>query len=362
MVLQQMVSRGHERVLFVNTPQAGLRAIIAIHDTTLGPGLGGIRRWYYDSEADAVEDVLRLSQAMTYKNAGADLPFGGGKAVIMMNEPGQPFTPKEARAMGDAVRAFAGDYVTAEDVGVNEEFMDYVGERCEFVTGGVKHAAGGGDPSVWTAQGVVNGMKAALRHRGGSGDLAGVVVNVMGLGSVGMHVVRILTENGTIVRGFDINQKRTQLAQKEYNIELRDGDSILSTECDIFAPCALGGVLNSETVSALNCSIVCGAANNPLADPQNDSALLAARGIVYAPDFIVNAGGVIRLAAAWHKWSDDRVHEMIANVENTTLKILDRANSRKITTHQAALDHAMERINKGRVYASAFVDREAQQV
>ncbi len=345
MVFAGMESREHERVLFINNKKAGLRAIIAIHNTKLGPGLGGIRRWYYNSEDEALDDVLRLSQAMTYKNAGADLPFGGGKAVIMMNEPGIPFTHEEARAMGDAVRACAGDYITAEDVGVNEEFMDLVGERCQFVTGGIKHAAGGGDPSVWTARGVVNGMKAALRHRGGSGSFKGVTVNILGLGSVGMNIVRILTESGAVIRGFDINEKRINIATTEYNTQILDENEIYTQDCDIFAPCALGGVLNNDNIPSLNCKIVCGAANNPLADPPHHAQLLASRNITYAPDFIVNAGGVIRLGAAWHKWDDAKVHTMIANIENTTYNILQSANTRKISTHQAALEHAMKRIN-----------------
>ncbi len=346
-VFPGMTARKHERVLFVNEPDSGLRAIIAIHNTELGPGLGGVRRWYYENEADALEDVLRLSEAMTYKNAGADLGLGGAKAVIMMNEPGVEFTAEEARAMGDAVQACAGAYLTAEDVGVNEAFMDFMAERCEFVTGGVKHGIGGGDPSPWTARTVVNGMRAALRHLGGSGEFDGVSINILGLGSVGMYMAEQLSVAGAVLRGFDINEERVTMARQKFGVEIVEPGELLTVECDIFAPCALGGVINAENVEAVNTRVICGAANNPLDEPEILARRLAARGIIYAPDFVVNSGGVIRLAGAWWDWDEKEIERRIAGVEETTLNILNRAHDRKATSHTTALQEAKRRIADG---------------
>ncbi len=344
MVIEKMLERGHERVIFINNKEAGLRAIIAIHNTVLGPSLGGVRRWYYENEAAALRDVLRLSQGMTYKNAGADLPLGGGKSVIMLDEPGQPYTEAQALAMGEAIRACGGDYIAAEDVGVNEEFCDLMAERTEFVTGGVRLAKGG-DPGIWTAKGVVNGMRASLKHVGGSGAFDGVIIHIMGLGSVGMNIARMLKNEGAIVRGFDINLIAIEQARDELEIAIVDDKTLFAGECNIFAPCALGGVLHADTINMLNCQIVCGAANNPLDVPERDAAHLATRGITYAPDFIVNAGGVIQLGGAWYNWEDGEVQSKIAQIEDTTLDILNRAHGRKTTTYEAAVAISKARID-----------------
>lgn len=347
MIFESMRERGHERVLFVQEPESGLRAIVAIHSTRLGPALGGVRRWSYATENDALEDVLRLSEAMTYKAASAHLPMGGAKSVIMLDQPMQPATEAAARAIGRFVGTLRGDYIAAEDVGVDAQFIDWMAEETCHVMGGEK-VSRGGDPSPYTAQGVVNGMKAALRFLGESPDFSGKIVAVQGLGHVGMNIVRILAAAGARIIGADISAQRVEEASIRYGITRSTVDDILYTKCDILCPCALGGVVSGKNIGRLNCRMLVPAANNVLDDPFEDAAMLAGRGILYGPDFVVNAGGLIHLAGLWLNYSQSVLDEKIARIEDTTLEILRNAKSAG-SAHAAAREYAARVIEVGPV-------------
>ncbi len=346
MIFEAMRERGHERVLFVQDVEAGLRGIVAVHSTKLGSALGGVRRWCYGSEQDALEDVLRLSQAMTYKAACAHLPMGGAKSVIMLDRPLEPGTQQIARAMGRFVETLRGDYIAAEDVGVDAQFIDWMAEETRHVMGGEK-VSRGGDPSPYTAQGVVNGMKAALRFLGEAPNFAGKTIAIQGLGHVGINITRILTEAGAKVIGADISPARVEDAKNKYGITASTVDEILYVKCDILCPCALGGVVSGRNISKLNCRMLVPAANNVLDDPFEDAAMLLGRGILYGPDFVVNAGGLIHLAGLWLQYSPTQLEQKITEIEETTLTILKQARSAG-SAHAAARQYAAKVIEGGR--------------
>jgi glutamate dehydrogenase/leucine dehydrogenase len=344
-VFDQMIDRGHERVCFHHDPETGLRAVIAVHSTALGNALGGTRRWYYATEADALYDVLRLSEGMTYKSAAAGLPMGGAKSLIMLPEPGCKATQAEARAMGRFVDTFSGAYIAAEDVGVNTQYCDWMATETRHVMGGVT-VSRGGDPSPHTAQGVVNAMKAALRHAGRAVDFDGVTVAIQGVGNVGRNVARILTTSGATVIGADINEANIQAAVVESKIQVVEPDEILTTTCDILSPCALGGVVNGALVGKLRCRMLVPGANNVLDDPQEDAVLLKGAGIVYVPDFIANAGGVIHLAGLHLGYTTQQLADRIARIESTALEVLRDAETGR-STYDAAIALAQRRIAAG---------------
>lgn len=345
MVFERMANRGHERVLFVQNRPAGLRAIIAIHNTTLGPALGGVRRWHYASEEDALEDVLRLSQAMTYKAAVSHLPMGGAKSVIMLDA--GKAEPREiaARAMGRAVETLRGDYIAAEDVGVDEQYIDWMAEETRFVMGGEKKSRGG-DPSPYTARGVVNGMRAAMRFLGQDPSFKGKTIAIQGMGHVGWNIARIVIEEGANVKAADISPERLDHAKQKLGVEVVNVDHILNTPCDILCPCALGGVINGNNIADVQAPIVCGAANNVLDDPFEDSSALLARGVLYCPDFVVNAGGLIQLAGLWLEYTNEQLAQKITDIETTTLNVLDRGRTLG-SNHAAAVDYARSVIDNG---------------
>jgi leucine dehydrogenase len=344
-IFETMVERGHERVCFHWDPKTQLRAIVAIHSTKLGNALGGTRRWYYATEADALHDVLRLSEGMTYKAAAADLPMGGGKSVIMLPKPGFPITEERARAMGRFVDTFGGAYIAAEDVGVNTQFVDWMGMETRHVMGGEKVAVGG-DPSPYTAQGVVNAMRACLAAIGRSSDFAGVSVAIQGVGSVGYNIARILAEHGAKLFVADINQDNVARAVDEFGATAVSSNEILLTPCDILAPCALGGVIDASIARKLSCKVICGAANNILDDPDEDAAVLKTGGVLYAPDFVANAGGLIRLAGLYLGMSEGDITKKIENIEQTMVKIFAEAAAHT-STHAAAIAYANAKIAAG---------------
>lgn len=346
-IFEQMIERGHERVCFHYEPKTELRAIVAIHSTKLGNALGGTRRWHYATEADALYDVLRLSEGMTYKAAAAGLPMGGGKSVILLPKPGHPMTEARARAMGRFVDTFGGAYIAAEDVGVNTQFVDWMALETKHVMGG-ETVSTGGDPSPYTAQGTVNAMKACLAHIGKPVDFNGVTVAMQGIGSVGYNIARILSSNGAKLIVADIRQENVDRAIEEFGATAVDPESILTTRCDILAPCALGGVINTNLARKLQCRILCGAANNVLDDPDEDSAVLKSHDVVYAPDFVANAGGLIRLAGLYLGMSEREIDQKITDIETTTKRILADAESGSAgSTHAAAINFANERIDAG---------------
>ncbi len=283
----------HELVHFVRDPDSGLTAIIALHSTHLGPGAGGTRFWHYADAAGAMRDVLRLSRGMSYKNAMAGLPMGGGKAVILADE-ARTKTPEMLKAFGDAVDALGGRYVTAEDVGITEADMVVLSQRTSHVSGLPVEGedAAGGDPGPFTSMGIYLGIKAAVQHRLGKDSVEGVHVAVQGTGSVGGGVARLLAKDGAKLTLADVNADRADALAKELDGESVSADAIMGVACDVFSPNALGAILDDEGIARLEAPIVAGGANNQLARAHHGK-ILAERGILYAPDYVINAGGII---------------------------------------------------------------------
>ena len=282
----------HELVQLVRDEKSGLTAIIALHSTHLGPGAGGTRFWHYPEPKDAMRDALRLSRGMSYKNAMAGLPMGGGKAVILAGEDKQK-TPELLAAFGDAVDALGGQYVTAEDVGISEQDMVAVSQRTKHVSGlPTEGDRAGGDPGPFTAMGIYHGIKAAVRHKLGKDSVKGVHVAIQGTGSVGGGVAKLLAQDGAQLTLSDIHEDRARELAIELDAEVAAADAIMSTSCDVFSPNALGAILDDEGIARLDCPIVAGGANNQLARAHHGEQL-AERGILYAPDYVINAGGII---------------------------------------------------------------------
>jgi len=344
-IFDQIKSRGHERLCFHRDPETGLQAIIAIHSTVLGNALGGTRRWYYESEADAVYDVLRLSKGMTYKAAVSGLPMGGAKSVIMMPNPNHERSEAEAKAMGRFVNTFNGTYIAAEDVGVDIQFIDWMASETAHVMGG-ETVSRGGDPSPWTALGVFHGMRACLIHSGCGDDFSGKTVAIQGVGHVGQNLCKLLNDAGANLIVADINPKKLDYAVDTFGCTAMSDNDILTAECDILAPCALGGVIDGNVVEHLRCPIVCGAANNILDDPVEDAVALKTAGIVYGTDFVVNAGGLIHLAGMHLGMSDEELQTKNDEIFNTTSQILERSKDSS-STYAAAVEVAQQRIADG---------------
>jgi len=345
-IFELLGSHGHERLAFHHDAATGLRAIIAIHSTVLGNALGGTRRWAYTDEAEAIRDVIRLSEGMTYKSAAAELPMGGAKSVILARA-GQHATEAEARAMGRFVDTFSGTYIAAEDVGVNTQFCDWMATETPHIMGGetVSH---GGDPSPFTSLGCFNGLKACLKHLGRKVDFSGLTVAIQGVGATGYKLAKLCRDAGARVIATDVNRPALERAAKELGVEaLGTDDNLFHTKCDIVAPCALGGVLDHATIERLQCQIVCGTANNQLLHPAEDGARLKERGILYGPDFVVNAGGLIRLAGLYLGMSEQEIDRKVDAIEHTTLAVL-KEGAGATSTHDAAVAYAKRRIEAGR--------------
>ena len=284
----------HERVLFCSDKDSGLRAIIAVHSTVLGPGAGGCRMWQYASEEDAISDVLRLSRGMSYKNALANLGLGGGKAIIIGDAKSQK-SPELMRAFGRSVESLSGLYITAEDVGMSVEDMEQVATQTRWVAGLARGNAASGDPSPFTAHGVFCGIRASVMHLNGSDDLKGLRVSIQGLGKVGYNLCRELYDAGAELIVSDIHAAHVEPVVKEFGATAVAVDALIGQDVDVFAPCALGAVINDETIPQLKAKIVAGAANNQLAETRHGEALRQ-RGILYAPDYLINAGGIMNVA------------------------------------------------------------------
>lgn len=306
-------------------PATGLKGFIAIHSTALGPAFGGCRRWTYPNEKAALSDALRLSRGMSYKNALAGIPFGGGKAVIMA-EPEAPKCSRLFEVFGEAVESLGGRYITAEDVGVSVADMESVARATRYVSGIAAAKGGaGGDPSPKTAMGVFLGIRAAATRALKRNDLDGVTVAIQGVGHVGYHVCRLLAEAGARVRVADVDASNVARVCDEFGVEKVDTREILRQEVDVLAPCALGGVISAETIPSLRAKIVAGAANNQLAEPE-DGDLLHRNGILYAPDYVINAGGIISVAAEFQgDRSEADVDEKIAGIEGRVIEIFERS-------------------------------------
>ena len=315
----------HERVLFCRDEQAGLSAIIAIHSTALGPAAGGTRLWTYASDDDALYDVLRLSQSMSYKNAMAGLKFGGGKAVIMKT-PGFDGSDALFERFGDFVDTLGGDYITAEDVGMSEEIMATIARKTRYVSGlPLQSGRAGGDPSPKTAYGLCCGIRAAVRAGLGREDLDGVRVAVQGVGNVGYHLCKLLHAEGVTLLVSDLDEVRVDRACAEFGAERVSSAEILSADADVLAPCALGAVLHEDSIPEIRARIVAGGANNQLRTP-DDGQRLADAGILYAPDYVINAGGVISVTCEFLGDVDDAgIKDLVAQIGPRLAAIFDEA-------------------------------------
>ena len=333
----------HEQVVFVADEPSGLRAIIAIHDTTLGPALGGCRMYPYASEADALRDVLRLSRGMTFKAAAANLDLGGGKAVII-GDPRTQKTPALLQAMGIAVERLGGRYITAEDVGTTVEDFGELHKKTRHVVGLPVELGGTGDPSPTTARGVYCGLVAAARSRWGEDQLAGKTVAVQGLGNVGWHLCELLHAAGARLVVSDVDDKRVSRAVAAFGATSVPPEEIYGAVVDIFAPCAMGAILNDETLPLLKAEIVGGAANNQLALDHHGEALRV-RGILYAPDFVINAGGMIRVASEREGFDEALVDRNVKGIGESLLAIFQRSEGEGIQTNAAAMLLARERLS-----------------
>tara|TARA_B100001146_G_C16201073_1_gene444684 strand:- start:2206 stop:3306 length:1101 start_codon:yes stop_codon:yes gene_type:complete len=334
----------HEQVVFCNDKDTGLKAIIGIHNTVLGPALGGTRMWQYTSEWEALNDVLRLSRGMTFKSAITGLNLGGGKAVIIGDAKTQK-TPELMIRFGEFVHSLGGKYITAEDVGMKTEDMDLVRTVTPYVTGISEEKGGAGNPSPITAFGVFMGMKAAAKHAFGSDLLEDRVIYVQGIGNVGESLVEHLSNEGAQVYISDINQDRLEEVRDKYGVNIYGGKNLYAEEMDIYAPCALGATVNDLTIDQLQAKVIAGAANNQLEDETKHGAILREKGIVYAPDFLINAGGIINVYAELENYGRQEIIRKTENIYNTTLEILKKAETNDMTTHQAALAIAKSRIN-----------------
>lgn len=341
-VFGQLSFDNHEQIVFCNDKDTGLKAIIGIHNTVLGPAIGGTRMWNYATEWEALNDVLRLSRGMTFKASITGLDLGGGKAVIIGDAKSQK-TPELMRKFGEFVNSLGGKYITAEDMGMVTEDMDTVREVTPYVVGVSESKGGSGDPSINTGYGVFMGMKAAAKYKFGSDTLDGKSVFVQGAGHVGEVLIPHLLKAGAKVTVCDINQERLDSIKNSYDVAIYAGDDFYSQAMDIYAPCALGATINDETIGKLKAKIIAGSANNQLAEERH-GMLLQEKGIVYAPDFLINAGGLINVYAEIKPGDKNETKRGTENIYNTTLEILERAAIDQVTPNIAALKLAKERI------------------
>ncbi|MHB1652215.1 MAG: Leu/Phe/Val dehydrogenase [Desulfitobacteriaceae bacterium] len=343
-IFEYMEKYDYEQLVFCQENTSGLKAVICIHDTTLGPALGGSRMWNYATEEDAILDALRLARGMTYKNAAAGLNLGGGKAVII----GDSRTQKSEelfRAFGRYVQSLNGRYITAEDVGTNVQDMDWIHRETKFVTGVSSSYGSSGDPSPLTALGVWRGMKAAAKEAFGSDSLEGKTIAIQGLGHVGYYLAKHLTDEGARLIVTDINPEAVKRVVREFVATPVLPEEVFGVKCDILAPCALGAVINDETIPQLKCQVVAGAANNVLKEERHGDKLHEL-GILYAPDYVINAGGVINVADELEGYNYERALKKVETVYDNVAKVIGIAKRDKIPTYRAADRMAEERIAK----------------
>lgn len=344
-VFDQMDAMQHEQLVFCNDEATGLKAIIAIHNTTLGPGMGGTRMWNYASEAEAVRDALRLSRGMTYKNAIAGLNIGGGKAVII-GDARKIKNEALMRRFGRFVDSLGGRYWTAEDVNMSTKDMEFVRMETPYVAGMPVSMGGSGDPSPVTAYGVYMGMKAAAKKVYGSDSLEGKKVMVQGAGHVGTYLIGYLQKEKAQISISDIFEDKIQQVTEQYKVTVVDPSKVYASDIDIYAPCALGATLNDETISQLNCTIVAGGANNQLDDERKHGQMLKEQGILYAPDFLINSGGITNVFYEQQgNYNREKVMDQTSTIYDVLLDVIAHAEKEDITTHEAALALALKRID-----------------
>ena len=344
---------GHEQVVFCHDEPTGLKAIIGIHNTVLGPSLGGTRMWNYATEEEAAIDVLRLSRGMTYKAAISGLNLGGGKAVII-GDPAKLKNEAFLRRFGKFVDSLGGKYITAEDMNMKTSDMEYIGMETDHVTGLPVEMGGSGDPSPVTAYGVYVGMKAAAKKAYGTDSLKGKKISVQGVGQVGMYLVDHLVKEGAELYITDINHRKLAEISKKTGAKVVELDQIYDLDVDIYAPCAMGATINDETLRRLKCQVIAGAANNQLKDENRHGHMLLDRSIIYAPDFVINAGGIINISSELRgTYNKDQAYSWTEKIFDTCTNILNKAEDDKIPTQEAAMLLAEKRIEDvGRIKLS----------
>jgi leucine dehydrogenase len=342
-IFKELSKCNHQRVVFCNDEDTGLKAIIAIHDTTLGPALGGTRMWEYKTEGEALRDVLRLSRAMTYKAAISGLNLGGGKALIL----GNSRTDKSEalmRKLGQFIRNMNGSFITAEDLGTNNKDMEYIRMETDHVIGG-RESSNGANSAPIAAKGVFFGIIACLKELYGSDSLAGRSVAVQGIGHVGENLVHLLREENAKVYVSDINEERVRQVAKKYGADPVSNNNILNLEFDVYAPCAMGGIINTATINKMKCAIIAGSANNQLADEELHGQMLLDKGILYAPDYLINAGGMINSYSELSGYSKKRTLQLAENIYDITRTVLKKSKAENIPTNKAADIIAEKRIS-----------------
>ena len=334
----------HEEVVVCYNKEAGLKAFIAIHNTALGPALGGTRMWTYKSDEDALVDALRLSKGMTYKAAASGLNLGGGKAVII----GDPRTQKSEslfRAFGQYVNSLNGRYITAEDVGTSVGDMEHIYAETPWVTGIPKEIGGSGDPSPFTAHGVLQGIKASVKTQLGADSLKGLRIAIQGLGNVGSHLAEYLKTEGASLIVADVDSVKTKLAEQKLGARVVGIEDILAVECDVLAPCALGAVFNDASIPKLHTKVIAGGANNQLAE-QRHGGMLKEMGVLYAPDFVINAGGLMNVFVELEGYSKERAMSHTFRIYDTLMQVFKIAKEKELPTHKAAEEIAEKRIQQ----------------
>jgi len=357
MIFEKMVEQDYEQLIFCHDEASGLKAIICIHDTTLGPALGGCRMWNYETEGEAIEDVLRLARGMTYKNAAAGLNLGGGKTVVI-GDAKKDKSEAFFRALGRYVNSLNGRYITAEDVGTTVSDMDLIYQETPYVCGMSESYGTGGNPSPMTAFGVYMAMKRTAKEAFGDDSLEEKTIAVQGVGNVSYSLCRHLYEEGAKLIVTDISQDAIDRAVSDFGAKAVGIEEIYDVEADIFAPCALGGILNDETIPVLKVKAVCGSANNQLLEDDRHGEMLKERGIVYAPDYVVNCGGVINVADELQGYNKERAKAKVQSIYDQMDKIFNIATRDSVTPAVAADRLAEERIDNMMRVKSTFSQNE----
>jgi leucine dehydrogenase len=342
-ILEQLGTYGHKKLVFCNDADTGLKAIIAIHDTTLGPALGGTRMWSYSTEAEALEDALRLSRGMTYKSAITGLNLGGGKGVII-GDSRKDKSESLMRSYGRFINNLNGEFITAEEMGTNTRDMEYIRMETKYVTGVPESLGGAGNPAPFTAQGVYLGIKASVKEVFGTDMLAGRTILVQGIGSVGEHLVALLRKENAEVLISDINQDQLNQVARKYKAKPVEADKIFGIDADVYAPCAMGATVNSKTIEKMKFAIIAGSANNQLNDELIDSELLLNKGILFAPDYLINAGGLISCYSELTGFGKKRTVQLTEHIYDATRNVIKLSKTEKIPTNIAANRIAEKRI------------------
>ncbi|MDF2925310.1 MAG: leucine dehydrogenase [Paenibacillaceae bacterium] len=343
-LFEVMEQDGYEELVFCQDRESGLKAVIAIHDTTLGPALGGTRMWNYASEQEAIVDVLRLAKGMTYKNSAAGLNLGGGKTVII-GDPKLAKSERMFRAFGRFVQGLNGRYITAEDVGTSVADMEIVSQETDFVAGLSQSHGSSGDPSPATAFGVYRGMKAAAREVYGTDSLEGRIIAVQGVGHVGYYLCKHLYEEGARLIVTDLDGEAVRRVREDFQAAAVSPEDIYDAACDIYAPCALGATVNDTTIPRLRAKIIAGAANNQLKELRHGQ-MLHELGILYAPDYVINAGGVINIANEQNGYQAEQAYGQVAGIQNNLAEVFRISKAEGIPPHAAADRMALDRLNR----------------